>query len=149
MKELDSMSFIADVAKEDINLIEVYRWCKVLRLNVSEQVYVESILFKMFDEDEKSYGLFNLWADSLTELLLFINRYINVTGIAILILSAMYIKRCPVAGYLMANYMKRITRACGWKILYNPCHLSRSLKGNGVSFIEYLNSLRIKKHKGY
>lgn len=143
-------SFIADVAKEDINLIEFFTGdSKVLRLNVSEQVYVESILFKMLDEDEKkAMGYLTYERILLTELLLFINRYIKRNRNSnINTVSHVHKKMSEVAGYLMANYMKRITlKHVAEKFYITPCHLSRSFKkATGFSFIEYLNSLRIKE----
>ena len=48
--------------------------------------------------------------------------------------------------YLIENYKKKITlKQVADEFSLHPSHLSRSFKKPGFTFIEYLNSIRIKE----
>jgi hypothetical protein len=62
--------------EENINLLECFSGDrKVIRLKLTEQAFVQSILLKMVDEDKmKPHGYLTCQKILLAELLLFINR---------------------------------------------------------------------------
>lgn len=144
--------FVAPVVHEgeDINLLDCFmRDQKVLHLRVSEQAFVQSILLKMVDESKrKQKGYMTYQRVLLTELLLFINRHMeqyDQDGGAYS--SQLHKKMSDVALYLMENYMNKLSlKLVADRFYISPCHLSRAFKKTtGFTFIEYLNSVRIKE----
>lgn len=135
---------------ENINLLECFLSDrKVIHLKVSEQAFVQSILLKMVDEDKrKPRGYMTYQKILLAELLLFINRHMEQfkqEGIAYN--SQLHRKMSEIALYLMENYMNHLSlKLVADKFYITPCHLSRAFKKTtGFTFIEYLNSIRIKE----
>lgn len=135
---------------EDIDLLDCFtRDQKVLHLKVSEQAFVQSILLKMVDESKKKLtGYMTYQKVLLTELLLFITRHMEQyrqEGTAYN--SQLHRKMSEIALYLMENYMNRLSlKLVADKFYITPCHLSRAFKKTtGFTFIEYLNSIRIKE----
>ncbi|HEY8499355.1 MAG TPA: AraC family transcriptional regulator [Clostridia bacterium] len=144
--------FISSVIneEEDIALLDCFMGKnKVIRLNVPGQAFVESLLFKMLDENEKKpKGYLTYQRVLLTELLLFINRYIErCDKQSIGTNNLLQKKMSEVAIYLTENYRSRISlKQAAERFFITSCHLSRSFKkATGFSFIEYLNSIRVKE----
>lgn len=144
--------FISSIINDekDIALLDCFMGKnKVIRLNVSEQAFVETLLFRMLDENEKKpEGYLTYQRVLLTELLLFINRHIKCYDKqSIGTNSLLQKKMSEVAIYLTENYRSRISlKQVAERFFITPCHLSRSFKkATGFSFIEYVNSIRVKE----
>ncbi|MDI9482407.1 MAG: AraC family transcriptional regulator [Bacillota bacterium] len=144
--------FISSIINDekDIALLDCFMGKnKVIRLNVSEQAFVETLLFRMLDENEKKpEGYLTYQRVLLTELLLFINRHIKrYDKQSIGTNSLLQKKMSEVAIYLTENYRSRISlKQVAERFFITPCHLSRSFKkATGFSFIEYVNSIRVKE----
>jgi len=135
---------------EDIDLLECFRSKnKVVHLSIPEQAFVQSILFKMADEYKKRQkGYITYEKILLKELLLFINRRMSeLSDEAIEYNSRLHEKMSEIALYLMDNYMKKLSlKQVADRFYITPCHLSRAFKKTtGFTFVEYLNSVRIKE----
>jgi AraC-like DNA-binding protein len=144
--------FISSIINDekDIALLDCFMGKnKVIRLIVSEQAFVETLLFRMLDENEKKpEGYLTYQRVLLTELLLFINRHIKrYDKQSIGTNSLLQKKMSEVAIYLTENYRSRISlKQVAERFFITPCHLSRSFKkATGFSFIEYVNSIRVKE----
>lgn len=144
--------FISSVTQQDenINLLNCFLSDqKVIHLKVSEQAFVQSILLKMVDEDKKKpRGYMTYQKILLAELLLFVNRHMEqYRQEGIVYNSQLHKKMSEIALYLMENYMNNLSlKLVADKFYITPCHLSRAFKKTtGFTFIEYLNSIRIKE----
>lgn len=123
---------------------------KVIHLNVTEQSFVQSILIKMMEENKKKpKGYLTYEKILLIELLLFINRNMDRLDELERGQSRLQSKMSEVALYLSENYMEKLTlKEVADNFFITPCHLSRSFKKTtGFTFIEYLNSVRIKESR--
>lgn len=143
--------FISPLLDDDINLLDCFlSEHKVIRLDVSEQSFVQSMLMKMLEEDKKKQkGYLTYQKILLTELLLFINRNMDKFNEQDRYSSSIQNKISEVAFYLMENYMKKLSlKEVADEFYITPSHLSRSFKKTtGFTFIEYLNSIRVKEAK--
>lgn len=141
--------FIAPLLNHENNLLDCFLSNhKVIHLNVSEQSFVQSILIKMLEEDRKKQkGYLTYERILLTELLLFINRNMGKFNEQERYSSSIQNKMSEVALYLMENYMKKLSlKKVADEFFITESHLSRSFKKTtGFTFIEYLNSIRIKE----
>lgn len=141
--------FIAPLLCDGDNLLDCFLSDhKVIHLNVSEQSFVQSILIKMLDENRKKPKGYRTYEKILlTELLLFINRNMDKFDEQERYSSSLQNKMSEVALYLMENYMKKLTlKQVSDEFFITASHLSRSFKKTtGFTFIEYLNSIRIKE----
>jgi YesN/AraC family two-component response regulator len=116
---------------------------------LSEQSFIETLLNKMLQENSKNnIGCETYIKISLIELLIFINRlslkpqtrYLEYP-------SALHKKISEVAKYINSNFKETITLNELSKVFHvSPFYLSRTFKEvTGFTFIEYLNSIRIKE----
>ena len=141
--------FIAPLLEDEDDLLSCFLSDhKVINLNVTEQSFVQSILLKMVEEDRrKPKGYLTYEKILLTELLLFINRNMEKFDEQQRYRSSLQNKMSEVALYLIENYKKKITlKQVADEFFITPSHLSRSFKKTtGFTFIEYLNSIRIKE----
>lgn len=143
--------FIAPVMEEEeIDLLDCFqKKQKVIRLKISEQSFVQSILLKMVDEDRKKpIGYMTYERILLAELLLFINRHVEqINEETSAYNSQLHRKMSEIAQYLMDNYMNKLSlKSVADEFYITPCHLSRAFKKTtGFTFIEYLNSIRVKE----
>ncbi len=135
--------------EKDIGLLNCFSSeHKVIRLRIPEQAFVQSILLKMVDENKKKpKGYLTYERILLAELLLFINRYMEEYQEGVDYNSQLHKKMSEVARYLMENYMHKLSlKKVADRFYITPCHLSRAFKKTtGFTFIEYLNSIRIKE----
>lgn len=143
------LSSVIDQA-DNINLLDCFQSNrKVMRLKVTDQAFVQSILIKMVEEDKrKQKGYMTYQRILLVELLLFINRYMEqCEQVGVEFSSHLHRKMSEIALYLMENYKNRLSlKLVAEKFFITPCHLSRAFKKvTGFTFIEYLNSIRIKE----
>lgn len=108
---------------------------------------MQSILLKMVEEDRrKPKGYLTYEKILLTELLLFINRNMEKFDEQQRYRSSLQNKMSEVALYLIENYKKKITlkQVADEFSLHHPTWADH-LKTTGFTFIEYLNSIRIKE----
>jgi YesN/AraC family two-component response regulator len=134
----------------DINLFSIFnKDINVYSLNMTEQAFVESLLNKMLQESESSTMGSELYLKiSLIELLIFLNRlslkpqtrYLEYP-------SALHKKISEVAKYISSNYKNNLTLSDLSEVFHvSHFYLSRTFKEvTGFTFIEYLNSTRIKE----
>lgn len=144
--------FISSIAEQnsETNLLDCFlSEHKVIHLKVSEQAFVQSILIKMVEEEKKRAKGYQIYEKILlTELLLFINRHMeqyHYDGVGYN--SQLQKKMSEIALFLMENYMNKLSLGIvADEFFITPCHLSRAFKKTtGFTFIEYLNSVRIKE----
>ncbi|NLX77285.1 MAG: AraC family transcriptional regulator [Clostridiaceae bacterium] len=141
--------FIAPLLDDADDLLDCFlSEHKVIRLSVSEQSFVQSILIKMLEEDKKRQKGYLMYEKILlAELLLFINRNMDRFREHETYRSSVQDKMSQVALYLMENYMKKLTlKQVADEFFITASHLSRTFrKTTGFTIIEYLNSVRIKE----
>jgi YesN/AraC family two-component response regulator len=135
---------------KDIDLFSVFKkGINVYNLNMIEQGFVENLLNKMLQESEISLPGYESYLQiSLIELLIFLNRlslkpqtrYLEYP-------SALHKKISEVAKYINNNYKNNLTLKDLSEVFHvSHFYLSRTFKEvTGFTFIEYLNSTRIKE----
>jgi AraC-like DNA-binding protein len=134
----------------DLNLLEGFnRDCTVHRLEESEKKQFESCFFKIIQESKEN-GIENNIPLKVyfLELLILINRFSSKT----LVMefdhpSELHKKISEIIVYINSNYMFDIgLDLVAEKFFISTAHLSRAFKKvTGFTFVEYLNSLRIKE----
>ena len=136
---------------DDINLFENFeKRIHIVKLNFQEQNYVETILKSMLKEySEKKEGYSAYLKSSMILLLTILSRQSNVSPSAVSeeYYSANHKIISEITGYINNNYADDITldSICE-RFFISPYHFSRSFKkSTGFTFIEYLNSVRIKE----
>lgn len=121
----------------------------VIHFTLPAQSLVEDLLRKMFQEIETRKNGFELSLQSLLiQLLVFAKRYLEVNPPATLDHpSPVHRKISEIVQYLNGHYPEAVTLAKVSKQFFiSSCYLSRTFKEvTGFTFIEYLNSIRIKE----
>jgi AraC-like DNA-binding protein/quercetin dioxygenase-like cupin family protein len=135
---------------KDIDLFSVFsRDINVYSLSLTEQGFIESLLNKMLQENQKSsIGYGSYLKISLIEILIFLNRLsLNPQTRSLEYPSALHKKISEVAKYINNNFFNNITLNDLSQVFHvSPFYLSRTFKKvTGFTFIEYLNSTRIKE----
>ena len=121
----------------------------VLRLPIHEQNNAEELLEKMMQESQTQNSGFEAYLQSLMiKLLVHFGRYIQQNSLnSFEHPSPIYGKISEIVQYINYNYLESITLATISERFYiSPYYLSRVFKEvTGFTFIEYLNSVRIKE----
>jgi YesN/AraC family two-component response regulator len=121
----------------------------VLRLNRTEQKFVENLLQKILEENKNEAKGFDTYSKILlAELLLFLNRSIEHPRISQFEHpSSLHKKISEIVVYLNSHYNEEITLDLISRHFYiSPYYFSRLFKEvTGFSFVEYLNSVRIRE----
>lgn len=150
------INFKEDYIKEliqlnsDINPFKIFnRDINVYSLNITDQDFVEKLLYKMVDEDKNCVEGHELYIKlCLMELLIFLCRLSNTSQHRYLEFpSALHKKISSIAKYININYSNRLTLSeLSDRFEVSPFYLSRTFKEvTGFTFIEYLNVARIKE----
>jgi AraC-like DNA-binding protein/quercetin dioxygenase-like cupin family protein len=135
---------------KDIDLFSVFgKDINVYSLSLPEQGFIEGLLNKMLQENKKSLiGYGSYLKISLIEILIFLNRLsLNPQTRYLEYPSALHKKISEVAKYINNNFFNNITlNDLSQTFHVSPFYLSRTFKEvTGFTFIEYLNSTRIKE----
>lgn len=121
---------------------------RILRLAAREQEYVETLLFKMIYElKQRPIGFTHELTMLLTQMLMFTTRQCHLP-------THQQPRTPPVSDnitnmirYINANFTEKLyLEDLAAKFHFNPSYLSYRFKEvTGISFIEYLNSVRVKE----
>lgn len=141
--------FISGVS---VDLLQCFRHnTNAIKLNISEQAYVENLLNHMLNEErKKNYGYDVSLRAMLLELLLFITRHIhNNPEDEFHNQNPIHTKVSNIVSYINTNYQEPISLETLSKAFFiSPCYLSRIFKeATGFNFTEYLNNVRILESK--
>lgn len=137
----------------DINFFECFQeTIPVMRLKVSEQKYVENLLYGMKEETENTEsGHLSLIKLRLLELLIFLSRNIKRVEENYKHPSSVHKKVSDMVIFINNNYSQEITLGgISKKYHISMYHLSRIFKQvTGFTFIEYLNLVRVRAAQKY
>lgn len=145
----DYLSGITDIIK-DVDVYSCFNQnLNIIRMNLNEQNFIQTLLSKMIEESKKQLQGYETYLKiMLLELLLFLNRYLeNSQPKYFDYPSSMHKKVSEIVKYINASYMNNLTlQDISEKFFISTCYSSRIFKSiTGFSFIEYLNSIRIKE----
>jgi YesN/AraC family two-component response regulator len=122
---------------------------QVIRFSVQAQNFIEETLHKMLQEVQFKKTGFEFYLQAmLIQLLIFSSRYIETHSIDVHEHpSPIHQKISEIVQYINKNYSESITLSSVSKQFFiSPYYLSRTFKKvTGFTFIEYLNSIRIKE----
>ncbi|MFD0675702.1 MULTISPECIES: helix-turn-helix transcriptional regulator [unclassified Paenibacillus] len=123
---------------------------RILRLTLQEQEYVESILTKVMHEImQEQYGFQHEAAMLLTQLLMFSTRLYQLPSQQQPQTSPGSDNITNMIRYINDNYMEKLyLENIASKFHFNPSYLSYRFKEvTGISFVDYVNSVRIQEAK--
>jgi AraC-like DNA-binding protein len=134
----------------DVDLLQAFHQNKnIVKLPKTEQTAVERLLFNIIKEARgKDSGHESYVRLAMGELLIFINRKaMHTRPIDSVQIDHMQGKVSEIQKYLNIRYKNKITLgSISEKFYISPFYLSRMFKKTtGFTFIEYLNSLRIRE----
>jgi YesN/AraC family two-component response regulator len=118
----------------------------VVKLTLNKQQYVENLLRQMLQEAKTQKPDFELYLQSLLQqLLIYTARAVNQNHPAKI--NPTHAKITEIVRYMNRNYQEGVSlESIGTFFQINPNYLSRIFKKvTGFTFVEYLNSLRIKE----
>ena len=141
-------NFIKDLS--DVDLLMSFKLNNsVLRLNLSEQNFVEGILSKMISESQHSTNGSAFYLQILlSELLLFTSRFSEpLIASEFEYITPLHKKISEIVSFINMNYMTDLSLDhISKQFFISPFYLSRSFKDvTGFSFTEYINSVRVKE----
>jgi AraC-like DNA-binding protein len=121
----------------------------VLRFDIKDRTRIEALLNKMlFETEHQNFGHQVMIKTYLFELLILIKRHMEQTPeISLELKHGSYEKIYDILRFINQHYAEDISLHYLSNSFYiSPFHLSRTFrKVTGFSFIEYLNSIRIKE----
>lgn len=135
---------------KDIDLYHCFHLKQnVYSLNPEKQLWIENHLFNILQENkEKQEGHLTYITILITELLIFLNRFIKSTSSC----SANYPnethkKISEIADFINKNFNNKLSlNKLADQFNYSPTYLSKTFKKvTGFSFVEYKNNVRIKE----
>ncbi len=137
---------------DDIDFFECFNNNNnVIKLNMQEQHYIESVFKTMEEEQEKNIsGSDFLIKTLLAHLLIFLNRKrIDVRNNTIGYTNSTHKTVSEITAYINTNYRENISlESVSEKFFISKYYLSRIFKKNtGFTFVEYLHGVRIKEAK--
>lgn len=133
----------------DVDLFNCFsKSTPVLSLSPKEQIFVESLLFKMLAEKkDKQLGYETYSRISLVELLIFLSRISPKQKNNYLAFpSSLHKKISEVTTYINEHFNEELTlQSIADKFYINPYYLCRTFKEvTGFNFTQYLNTVRIR-----
>lgn len=142
--------FIKDLlAVQNYNPLTCFSGTKVIRPEKQDANMIENLLFKMIDENKKNLPETNLYLRVLLlEVLIAINRLQSYQqDESSEFPGLMHKKVSEIVRYINDNYAQHHSlKVVAAKFSISPYYLSRIFnKATGFSFVEYLNSIRIKE----
>ncbi|HOV41667.1 MAG TPA: AraC family transcriptional regulator [Oscillospiraceae bacterium] len=140
-------SFLPEHGEELLNCFS--SGTNVMRLNESEQAFVEELLLKMFSEhNSRRFGREIYLKSLLSELLVFINRLpFEIYPKELFSYSPMHLKISEAAKYIQSHCGEILTLEDVAKKFYiSPYYFCRKFKEvTGFNFSQYLNLTRIRQ----
>lgn len=137
---------------EDVLLL-LFKSSNVLKLSPTQQEFVEHSLFNMIEEAKnKSLGFEAYMQSLLTQLVIYISRNIvENSEEPFEHPSEMHKKVSQIVQYININFSQPLTLSTLSENFYiSQYHLARIFKkATGFTFVEYLNSVRIKHAQKY
>lgn len=148
--EFDTSFFEDFLASKDTELLDVfYKECSILRLDESEKKQIEYCLNKLIQESKhKEPELNPALKIYFLELLIHINRFYKESNALDYDHPSKLHKRISeIITYININYGNDISLdTLSKEFSISTAHLSRAFKKvTGISFIEYLNNLRVNE----
>ena len=123
----------------------------IIKFAPHDRMYIEKILHTMMEEIQRESTGFELYLQTLVlQLLIFCCRYIEQNDIVSLEYpSPVHERISEVASYINQYYTENLSLSVFSEQFYiSPYYLSRVFKEvTGFTFVEYLNSVRIKEAK--
>lgn len=143
-------NFITAISPDlSVLLNEVFTDQPLIRLSISGQNHLENLFQQMGNEiREPNVGAETMLQAYLLQLLVNAVRYRRQHQTqAFEHLSPMHKKISEIVQYINENYAEPLNlTAIAGRFFISSCHLSRSFKeATGFTFVEYLNSVRIKE----
>ncbi|QTL97302.1 helix-turn-helix domain-containing protein [Iocasia frigidifontis] len=141
---------ITDKITKDIDLYHCFHLKQnVYSLNPEEQLWMENHLFNILQEKKKKQaGYFTYVTILITELLIFLNRFIkSTTSCSANYPNETHKKISEIAGFINNNFNNKLSLTeLAEQFNYSPTYLSKTFKKvTGFSFVEYKNNVRIKE----
>jgi len=144
--------FIEDILKSspDLDLLGFFTLDHpLIKLDATQQSYVENILFNMINEDKSKMEGYSIYVKTLiVQLLIYLNRVHSASANeAFEYNNPKYKKISEIIQYINSSYSNKLTLSSISSNFYiSPnyfCSLFKSV--TGFTFIDYLNNLRIKE----
>lgn len=146
-----SPEYIAKLTKyiTDIDLLRCFKNSSpIITLSPKEQLFIESLLFKMLKEKKEKLEGFDTYSRiSLIELLITLSRISPKNKNTYLEFpSSLHKKISEVTAFINEHFMEDITlNLIAKKFYMNPYYLCRTFKEvTGFNFTQYLNTVRIR-----
>lgn len=146
-----SPEYIAKLTKyiTDIDLLRCFKNSSpIITLSPKEQLFIESLLFKMLKEKKEKLEGFDTYSRmSLIELLITLSRIPPKNKNTYLEFpSSLHKKISEVTAFINEHFMEDITlNLIAKKFYMNPYYLCRTFKDvTGFNFTQYLNTVRIR-----
>lgn len=134
---------------EDMDLLACFgKGVHIIEFNLKQQQYIEALFEKMTEEFyNKAEGYMMYLKSSLTQLLIMINRYGRLGDESQGYMNSTHKTIAEITGYINNNFFEDISlKSISEKFFISPYYFSRTFKKvSGLSFIDYLNSVRIKE----
>lgn len=147
-----SADIINRITKEtkDIDLYHCFHLKQnVYSLNPEEQLWIENHLFNILQENSKKQeGHLTYLTILITELLIFLNRFIkSTTSFPANYPNETHKKISEIADFINKNFNNKLSLTeLAEQFNYSPTYLSKTFKKvTGFSFAEYKNNVRIKE----
>jgi len=138
--KVTNSNILLDCFKENINMI---------KFDLSDLRYFETLITTLLDEDNSKNSGYELYTKTLLiQILLFINRYKKHLTTNEFNYSKPYHKTISdISTYICNNFKDDINlKNISEQFFISPSYFSRTFKKvTGLTFVEYLNSIRIKE----
>lgn len=123
----------------------------VVRCSLQERLFVEETISRILHEMQEKQVGFEIYAQTLvTQLLVVCCRHVlEERGQALEFPSPMHERVSEIVRYINGHYMEELSlHLLAERFYVSPYYLSRCFKeATGFTFVEYLNSVRIKEAK--
>ena len=143
-------AFIEDYIKNvGFNLFECFeKNIHIIQFDENEQLYIETLLFKMLEEYEnKPANYIDCIKSNIIQILLLANRHSDEFYSKNIDTETTNKTISNIIGYINNNFYEDITlESISEKFYISPCYFSRIFKkSTNYSFVDYINNVRIKE----
>jgi YesN/AraC family two-component response regulator len=123
----------------------------IISMSVSNRNYVENIFRNILIEVQNKNTAYEMWSQTLLiQLLIYICRFVEQNTIeALAFTSSIHERMSQIVRFINEHYTQALDlHYLSERFFISPFHLCREFKeATGFTFIEYLNSVRIKEAK--